>query len=369
MIVTSPGTFDLVVVREVAKRVDAREPRIRAVPEGPLVVEVEVAVPWLRRVVVTRLELVAVEVQVVREHPVRDRHVELAAHRRDVGVGQRHRRRVEPQQVGGQHGRRGAGDDRAQREARGREPDPRPTGHATRRDGSHRSRPASSPGIGASASVSSPVTNATTSRSSSWVPDGVLEAAQRLGHVERLAVWAGRRHRRERVGHREDPADQRDVVAGEAVEIAATVDPLVVVPDAGSHGVDVGDVADDHVAERDVLLHDLELLVGQLAGLAQHLVGDADLADVVEQARDPDRLELRGRDVDPPGEEQRVAGDVLGVALRVAVLGVDRADQALEDVERPGQDGGGLGRRPADRRRHRSPSPPGGSPRRSRGAR
>ena len=33
-------------------------------------------------------------------------------------------------------------------------------------------------------------------------------------------------------------------------------------------------------------------------------------------------------------EEDAVAGDVLGVALRVAILGVDREDQALEDVER-----------------------------------
>ena len=33
------------------------------------------------------------------------------------------------------------------------------------------------------------------------------------------------------------------------------------------------------------------------------------------------------------GQEDRVAGDVLRVALGVAVLRVDREDQALEDVE------------------------------------
>ena len=53
--------------------------------------------------------------------------------------------------------------------------------------------------------------------------------------------------------------------------------------------LDVGQVADDHVAERDVLLDDRVLLLGQRPGLAQDLVGDADLADVVEEPGDPDR--------------------------------------------------------------------------------
>ena len=63
----------------------------------------------------------------------------------------------------------------------------------------------------------------------------------------------------------------------------------MVVADAGADEVDVGQVADDRVAERDVLVDDRELRVGQLAGLAQDLVRDPDLADVVEEARDLDR--------------------------------------------------------------------------------
>ena len=38
----------------------------------------------------------------------------------------------------------------------------------------------------------------------------------------------------------------------------------------------------------------------------------------------------------PVGQEDGVAGDVLGVALGVAVLGVDGDDEPLEDVEADG---------------------------------
>ena len=61
---------------------------------------------------------------------------------------------------------------------------------------------------------------------------------------------------------------------------------LVVVPDAGADGVEVRQVTQDRVTQRDVLLHDVVLGVGELAGLAQDLVRDADLADVVEEPRE-----------------------------------------------------------------------------------
>ena len=82
-----------------------------------------------------------------------------------------------------------------------------------------------------------------------------------------------------------------------------------------------------------------------------------------------------GRLVEPQalGQEDRVAGDVLRVALRVAVLGVDGEDEALQDVEARALDGpsvvlgaghadrvatAGLGRLRASPRRSRAaPSP------------
>src|SRR6185503_18421608 len=74
---------------------------------------------------------------------------------------------------------------------------------------------------------------------------GVLEPAQRLLDRERLAIGTGRRHRGERVAHREDPRDERDPLALQPVEVAVAIPPLVVMADAGADDLDVRQVADD----------------------------------------------------------------------------------------------------------------------------
>ena len=205
--------------------------------------------------------------------------------------------------------------------------------HATR--GVHRARSRRRPGQRRVIGRLDPVDERADEGRVELAPGRVLEPVQRLPDVERLAVRPRRRHRRERVADREDPGDQRDVLAGEPVEVAVAVPALVVVADPGPDELDVGQVADDRVAQRDVLLDDRVLGVGQLAGLAQDRVGDADLADVVEQPGESGSSRRAPRSgADPLGEEDAVAGDVLGVALRVAVLRVDGEDEALEDVER-----------------------------------
>ena len=189
------------------------------------------------------------------------------------------------------------------------------------------------PGRGASGSLSMPVTKASTSVASSCAPATAGARRVRRSVGEGLAVRPTRRHRREGIGDREDPGDERDVLAGEPGQVALAVPALVVVADAGADVVDVGHVADDEVAERDVLLDDLVLVRRQAAGLAEDVVRDADLADVVEERRDPQAGSHLLRQAQPLGEEQGVGGDVLGVELRVAVLAVDRQDEALQHVE------------------------------------
>ena len=100
----------------------------------------------------------------------------------------------------------------------------------------------------------------------------------------------------------------------------------------------------------------------QLAGLAQDMVGDADLPDVVEQSGDANGVDEVWLEAHPLGQEDAIARDVAGVALRVAVLGVDRKDQTLVDIE------GACGMAPPRRarrrtgsRRRRWPWPPAGS--------
>src|SRR5438093_7906002 len=95
------------------------------------------------------------------------------------------------------------------------------------------------------------------------------------------------------------------------------------VPDARTHEVEIRDVAHDHVAERDVLPEDGFLLRGQAAGLAQDGVRNADLADVMQEARDADRLDDVPTELEALANERRVARDIGRMTPRVAVLGVD----------------------------------------------
>ena len=76
------------------------------------------------------------------------------------------------------------------------------------------------PGSGASDAVSMPVDEGLDEPLVELRAGGIPEAAQRLADVERLAIRPGRGHRREGVADREDPGDERDLLAGEAVEVA-----------------------------------------------------------------------------------------------------------------------------------------------------
>ena len=154
-----------------------------------------------------------------------------------------------------------------------------------------------------------------------------------------------------------DAALDRDRVAGEAVGVAGAVDPLVV-GERHQRGeveqLDVG-AGEDAVAHLGVRLHHEALVRGEPAGLEQDPVGDADLADVVHRARDPDVLGALGVEPGEPGEQGAVeahADDVLA-RLLVAELGRPReaADRLL--AQAPQLDVGGLelGDRVAERRR------------------
>ena len=90
------------------------------------------------------------------------------------------------------------------------------------------------------------------------------------------------------------------------------------------------------MAHLGVRLHHLALVVGEPAGLEHDPVRDADLADVVHRARDPDVLGPLGVEPGEPGEQGAVeahAHDVLA-RLLVAELGGPReaADRLLAEA-------------------------------------
>ena len=145
-------------------------------------------------------------------------------------------------------------------------------------------------------------------------------------------VGAGARQRVERVGDEHDPRRQRDRVAGEPVRIAEPVDPLVARPRAlADEGVEV-ELGENVVRDHRVRLHDLPLALVERGRLAQDLLGDADLPDVVEQGADLDRLELLAAEAELPGERERERGHALGVAARVDVLRLHAARERGDRV-------------------------------------
>ncbi len=79
-----------------------------------------------------------------------------------------------------------------------------------------------------------------------------------------------------------------------------------------------------------------EFFVGELAGLFQHAVVDADLADVVQQRRDAQAVEIFGAQAEPVADDDRIFRHAPGMAARVRVLFVDgrgeHANRAEEEL-------------------------------------
>ena len=109
---------------------------------------------------------------------------------------------------------------------------------------------------------------------------------------DRGAVRPAGDHRLVGVDDRHDPRPDRDLAAGEAVGIAAAVVPLVVVEHDRRRVAQRAGLLEDDLADLRVLRHDPPLGRREVAGLGQDLVRDRELAEVVEQARGADALEL-----------------------------------------------------------------------------
>ena len=115
---------------------------------------------------------------------------------------------------------------------------------------------------------------------------------QRFGRRPAGAVGARRGHRVEGVGDVDDAGEQRDLVAPQAVRIAAPVRLLVVQLDDRQVRLEERHRPEDLRAEHGMALDDLEFVVGERAGLAEDGVADADLADVVQQRAEAQHLDL-----------------------------------------------------------------------------
>ena len=87
------------------------------------------------------------------------------------------------------------------------------------------------------------------------------------------------------------------------------------------------------LAELRVLLDDLELLVGERAGLAEDLGGNADLADVVEQRTELDALQRVAIELQLATDEDRDVADPAGVRRGVFVVRLERVRERSDRLD------------------------------------
>ena len=138
-----------------------------------------------------------------------------------------------------------------------------------------------------------------------------------------MPVGALARHRVVAVDHAHRPGHERDRRAGEVIGVSRAVEALVVVAHAGDELV-VEQRPHDLGRDAGVLAHELPLLGGQRTGLEQHAVGDADLADVVQEGNVLELVHALLGPAELLGEHGGVGGDAAGVTERVVVLGRQR---------------------------------------------
>ena len=136
-------------------------------------------------------------------------------------------------------------------------------------------------------------------------PGAAIDLGQRRLTRHRRPVRTIGDHRVERVGHRDDPRLDRDRRARQAVRITVTVPALVVVQDAIHADAERPDAA-QHLRAGHRVLADLDHLVRiERTALAQDLLADGELADVVQRPSHPDRLLHVLAGVERTNERQR----------------------------------------------------------------
>ena len=152
------------------------------------------------------------------------------------------------------------------------------------------------------------------------------QLGQALAIAQRASIGPLAGHGVVAVHHAHRPGDQRDRLAGQAVGVALSVETFVVVAHP-RHELVVEQGAHDLGADAGVLAHELPLFGRQRPGLEQHAVGDADLADVVQEGDVAHLLEAIRGPVQLGTQQGHVGGHPAGVAEGVVILGRQRRAQ------------------------------------------
>jgi hypothetical protein len=115
--------------------------------------------------------------------------------------------------------------------------------------------------------------------------------------------------------------------------IAVAVPAFVVVEDAGEDLLHGRDIVEDFESDFGVALDLGEFVVGEAAHFAEGRFGDADLADVVQEAGDAVLLDGFAIHSHRGGHFGGEEGDAIGMAAGVRVLGVDGGGEAMDRAD------------------------------------
>ena len=130
-----------------------------------------------------------------------------------------------------------------------------------------------------------------------------------------------------------DPRGERNRIAAEAVGISVSIGPLVMELDDRQMRRKKRNRSQNARADDGVRANQFEFRRGQRRLLAQHLVGHADLADVVQQGAEPQRGEIRIGQLERPSHFDRQRAHALGMTSGVRIAGIERRRQSMDGAE------------------------------------
>ena len=140
-----------------------------------------------------------------------------------------------------------------------------------------------------------------------------------------------RRHGLVGVAHRDDLRRERDLVTLETIRVAGAIETLVVREHDRADPLQVRDLTQEVRADHRVRAHLGPLLVAERRGLAEDVLRDADLSDVVEERAELHGRHLVGTEAERPRHSDGVLHRRRRAAVGVVVLRGERAEQGRDD--------------------------------------
>ena len=134
------------------------------------------------------------------------------------------------------------------------------------------------------------------------------------------------------VDHGQNAGRQRNFLALQAAGIAAAVPAFVMAANQFGNGEREVHGRENLSADLDMACNLAELLWGEAAGLAEKLLGDGDLPDVVEQGAELERANLGPAAVESFADFDAVELDALEVRTADAVLGFDGEGKGFDSA-------------------------------------